>query len=214
MSFRQGLIAVLFTASTLLVPSLANAQTADPTTAGTGSAIGISAALAQLPSLSPVDVKSLSTAEVYAAKTRVSHDQFMKQIGATEPGSGSDSAVSAAAIPCIFASDGDDVHTSVYSGVNYASGHGWWLNGTCPSSWRADVTVWLEEKLGGSWYPQGSTTGTNKAPGSGSVNRVTGKTACLNFNSYKWRSVIVVDLVGHPEYIPAAYTPIWTLACY
>ena len=118
--------------------------------------------------------------------------------------------------PCVFAATGDDVHTSVDKGVNYASGHGYWLNVNCPSNYRADITIWLEEKLGGTWYPQGDPAyGANKAPGdSGRGNRVTAKDACVNFDSHQWRSVIAADIVREPDSVPEATTKTWTLACY
>jgi hypothetical protein len=215
LKFRHGLIALSLTAAALITPSVANAQTSDIAPAASGVTDDSSSIFANLPSLTPGDLAAMSAAEVYAAKTRVTHDEPMRHLGATEPTPKSESLMSpSATVGCVFVSDGDDVHTSVADGVNYASGHGWWVNGTCPSSWRADVTVWLEEKLGGGWYPQGSKTKPDLAPGGERGNRATRKTACLNFNSHKWRSVVAVDLVGHPEVAPAAYTPVWTLACY
>lgn len=158
------------------------------------------------------DFSSMTPEEIYAAKTRVTHEELMKQLGVSES---TTAAPTTLASVCAFAADGDDVHTSTYSGVLYASGHGYWWNYTCPSDWRANVTIFLEENLGGSWYPQGdSATGYNRLPGSGSTQRVTAKMRCINTTSHQWRSIIVVDIVGHADTAPAATTPTRTLSCY
>jgi len=160
---------------------------------------------------SPRMQKSPSPGEIYAQKTRITHDEFVHQLEARE-------SKEKTALPtegCWFASDGDDVHTSVYSGVNYASGHGWWINYDCPSGTRANVTIWLEEKLSGTWYVQGNAGyGANRLPGSSSTQRVTAKMACVNFSSHEWRSQVSADLVGRADTTPLATTPTWTLACY
>lgn len=161
----------------------------------------------------PAGGATTSFEETYAAKTAVTHDEFMRLIGAREADA-ADQPVTAAGV-CGFAADGDYVHTSTYSGILYASGHGYWWNYTCPSSYRANVTIWLEEKLGTTWYPQGdSVTGFNRAPGSGSTQRVNAKIRCVNSTSHQWRSYVVVDIVGHSDTAPAATTAARTIACY
>lgn len=186
-------------------------------------ALGVAAALAlptanaatePTPAPAPAAFTSATPEEIYAAKTAVTHDEMMAQVGASEP-STAKGTTAAAASGCVFASDGDYVHVSTYSGVRYASGHGYWWNVTCPSSYRANVTIWLEEKLGTSWYPQGNTaTGYNRLPGSGSTQRVNAKMKCVNSTTHQWRSIVVADIVGHADTAPAAYTSARSLACY
>lgn len=162
----------------------------------------------------PTDFTSMTPKEVYAAKTAVTHDEMMAKMGASGPPV-SGLTASTTGSGCYFASDGDYVHRSTYSGVLYASGHGYWWNVNCPASYRANVTIWLEEKLGTSWYPQGnSVTGYNRAPGSGSTQRVNAKMKCVNTTTHKWRSIVVADIVGHADTSPAAYTAARSLACY
>lgn len=161
------------------------------------------------------NVDSRTEAEIYAAKTSISHDEFMRKLGATDAVSTTRGSLVAAAAACTFASDGDYVHVSTYDGIRYASGHGYWWNLTCPSSYRADVTIWLEEKLNGTWYFQGSAvTGKNRAPGSGSTQRVNNKVKCVNSSSHQWWSIILADIVGHADSAPLAYTVDKTLPCY
>lgn len=127
-------------------------------------------------------------------------------------------AKGSAALPnavCEFASDGDYVHASTYSGITYASGHGWWDNYNCPSSYRADVTIYLEENLGGSWYPQGNAgTANGVAPGSGSSQRATAKMQCVNSTPHYWRSSISATIVGEANSAPLATTKAQLLNCY
>ena len=161
------------------------------------------------------DLDSRTDAEIYAAKTAISHDQIMRKLGASDAVSTTRGSVVAPAAACTFASDGDYVHVSTYDGIRYASGHGYWWNLTCPSGYRADVTIWLEEKLNGTWYFQGSAvTGKNRAPGSGSTQRVNNKVKCVNSSSHQWRSIILADIVGHADSAPLAYTVDRTLSCY
>lgn len=158
--------------------------------------------------------ESMTPTEIYAAKTAVSHEDLLKQLGLTEDDVATPSAV-AAASGCFFASDGDHVHRSTYSGINYASGHGWWLNINCPSGTRANVTIWLQENLNGTWYLQGNkVTGTNRLPGSSSTQRVNAKLKCVNSTTHEWRSLILADLVGRTDAAPLAYTTAQSLACY
>ena len=164
--------------------------------------------------LESLDYSTMTPDEIYAAKTRVTHEELVAQLQSAQQDATGSGGVTTSAL-CSFAANGDDVHTSVYSGVNYASGHGWWINVNCPSTYRANVTVWLEEKLGGTWYPQGDPGyGANRLPGKGSATRVTAKMACVDFSSHVWRSVVAADIVGHSDTAPTAVTPAWTLACY
>lgn len=197
---RMMVLSIVLATSTCLVPASARAEAIDP------SGIAEPSASSSFASMTPE--------QIYAAKTAVTHDQFMKQLGVSEPTASSSAAVSAAGV-CAFASDGDYVHRSKYSGVWYASGHGYWWNYTCPSSYRANVTIWLEEKLGSTWYLQGSpVTGYNRAPGSGSSQRVNNKLACVNTSKHQWRSIIRADIVGHADTSPLAYTAAQPLDCY
>lgn len=170
-----------------------------------------SATPAVLPSDTP-DFSSMTPDEIYAAKTRVTHEQLMEQVGAVESATATPLA---AASGCVFAADGDHVHVSTYDGIRYASGHGYWLNVDCPSSYRATVTIWLEEKLGTGWYPQGDAqTKTGRKPGTGSAARVNAKMKCVNKTSHKWRSVVVADIDGHANTAPSAITAAQSLSCY
>lgn len=190
--------------------------------------LGLFSALFYLPAsnatggLSPAypygDDESHPTAEeTYAEKTQVTHEEMMERVGAGEQSVVplQDVSLQIGTPACTFFANGDDVHVSTYSGIRYASGHGWWKNNTCPAGTRATVTVWLEEKLGGVWYPQGDAAEkSGRLPGSGSSQRVNAKMKCVNNTPHFWRSIIVVDLDGRRDTTPAAYTSPQSLNCY
>lgn len=116
---------------------------------------------------------------------------------------------------CAYESDGDWVHVSTYGGIAYASGHGWWDNVDCPSYYTADVTITLEEKLGGTWYPQGdSVTAYNVYAGGGSGNRATAKIECVNATPHYWRSQISATINQAPSTSPLATTQARYINCY
>lgn len=192
---RVALASILLAVSASLGSTPANAAVSDPSV---------------IIDVADSDFDSMTPAEIYQAKTAVTHEELLKQLGVSEADS-SPSRATAAGFWCTFASDGDYVHVT----DNYASGHGWWLNVNCPSTYRADVTIWLEENLNGTWYLQGNAvTGFNRLPGSGSTVRVTNKLKCVNSSTHRWRSIIKADIVGQTDTNPLAYTLDHPLACY
>jgi len=95
---------------------------------------------------------------------------------------------------CVFTTGGDYVHIS--STAFEASGHGWWINGDCKTSY-AVVTVQLQEYYSdGSWRSKGTVGQATVRSGGGSGNRATGRAGCSNSSLTSWRSVVDVDLVG------------------
>lgn len=95
---------------------------------------------------------------------------------------------------CYFDHAGDYVHIS--SSAFEASGHGWWVNGNCPTS-TAVVTVQLQEYYSdGSWRNVGTVGKATVTSGGGAGNRATGRAGCITNGYTSWRSVIDVDLVG------------------
>jgi hypothetical protein len=116
-----------------------------------------------------------------------------------------------AADVCTFYTRGDYVHVS--STAFEASGHGWWVNGNCPTTY-AVVTVQLQEYYSdGSWRNQGSPSQATVRSGGGSSDRVTGRAGCSNSNLTGWRSVIDVDLVGLADDPGKLYTPSQNIDC-
>lgn len=153
----------------------------------------------------------LSPEEIREAKMRVPAASIPELRDALARPTTTSSPKNPASAGCFFAADGDHVHRS----GGYASGHGFWRNYTCPRGTRANVKVWLLEKLGGTWYVQGNPGyGASRLPGSGSAQRVTAKMRCVNSSSHQWRSMISVDLVGRRDTSPVASTPVRTIACY
>jgi hypothetical protein len=149
--------------------------------------------------------------QILAVKTAVPVESIPELAGSV----GTSSRGAAKDTVCAFAANGDYVHRSTYDGVMFASGHGWWENYTCPETYRANVTIYLEEKLGSHWYVQGNAgTKNNTFPGSGSVNRANAKVECVNTESHDWRSQVSATIVGHADSAPVATTPINTINCY
>jgi hypothetical protein len=119
----------------------------------------------------------------------------------------------AAADTCVFWQQGDYVHISKTSPEYAAQGHGWWLNGDCPAT-QADVTVQLEIYKSGTWYRVGTVGKKRVYQGGGSGNRATGHAGCWSTATYKWRSVIDVDLVGVVDSADKEVTPAVSVDCY
>lgn len=113
---------------------------------------------------------------------------------------------------CNFLQYGDWVHISS-TAPRAASGHGWWENVDCDAV-LADVTVQLQIYKGGSWKNVGSAGRKRVYSGGGSANRAAARVTCANSNSYKWRSVIDVDVVGVADAANKLTTGEKTLACY
>lgn len=123
----------------------------------------------------------------------------------------------AAAQDCTFFSHGDYLHISTSSGPRAASGHGWWTEGTCPPTWRADVWIQLQVRRGdtGEWVDVGDRGEASALPpGSGRGNRVTGRVECQGTANIEWRSIVDVDIVGVPDSSERLNTPARTLSCW
>lgn len=103
--------------------------------------------------------------------------------------------------------------THVSSTAFEASGHGWWVNGNCPTS-TAVVTVQLQEYYSdGSWRNKGVVGRSTVRSGGGAGNRATGRAGCNNSSVVSWRSVIDVDLVGVADSPEKLTTPTRNIAC-
>lgn len=93
-------------------------------------------------------------------------------------------------VPCSPQAKGDNVHTS--SGD--ASGHGWWLEGTCSEPYgTVDVQLW--EKVGSTWEEKANSEGSIPS-GGGSPARVTARAVCASDESTYWRSAVAVVVSG------------------
>jgi hypothetical protein len=113
----------------------------------------------------------------------------IKEEGVEETGTDATSS-----IVCSFRIEGDYVHIS--SSAFEASGHGWWINGNCNTTF-AVVTVQLQQYYSdGSWRNVGTVGTATVRSGGGAGNRATGRAVCNNNSVTGWRSVIDVDLVG------------------
>lgn len=113
------------------------------------------------------------------------------------------------ALPCRFYTKGDLVHKS----GSQASGHGWWLKGSCNAN-RAVVTVQLQEYYSdGSWRNKGTKGKKTVGPGGGRGKRATGRAACSNSRLTGWRSVVDVDLVGVRDSPNKLYTRLQNIYC-
>ncbi|MEN2417025.1 hypothetical protein AABB02_02850 [Streptomyces rimosus] len=112
---------------------------------------------------------------------------------------------------CTFTTRGDYVHVS--SSAFEASGHGWWVNGNCPTS-TAVVTVELQEYYSdGSWRTKGTVGQATVRSGGGAGNRATGRAGCNNSSLTGWRSVVDVDLVGVADDPGKLITPARNINC-
>lgn len=125
------------------------------------------------------------------------------------PETSSDAA--AAAALCFFTTNGDYVHVS--SSAFEASGHGWWVNGDCPTS-TAVVTVQLQEYYSdGTWRNKGTVGRSTVRSGGGAGNRATGRAGCNTSAVVGWRSVVDVDLVGVADSPDKLITPARNIPC-
>ncbi|MER7513427.1 hypothetical protein ACIP46_37735 [Streptomyces lavendulae] len=116
-----------------------------------------------------------------------------------------------AAEVCVFETRGDYVHVS--SSAFEASGHGWWVNGNCPTT-TAVVTVQLQEYYSdGVWRNVGSKGKSTVRSGGGSQGRATGRGPCKSSAVTSWRSVVDVDLVGLSDSPEKLVTAGRDLAC-
>jgi hypothetical protein len=105
---------------------------------------------------------------------------------------------------CFPAAEGDNVHLS----GGYASGHGWWAQGTCQNV-KATVTVILYEYFSdGLWHYQ-ATGSAFVYPGGGSGNRATVRQFCEGVALAGWRTYISVA-IGAGD---STYTPNQNLNC-
>ncbi|MFB0631737.1 hypothetical protein [Streptomyces sp. AB3(2024)] len=112
---------------------------------------------------------------------------------------------------CVFETRGDYVHVS--SSAFEASGHGWWVNGDCPTT-TAVVTVQLQEYYSdGVWRNVGSKGRSTVRSGGGSQGRATGRGPCKSGAVTSWRSVVDVDLVGLSDSPEKLVTAGRDLAC-
>lgn len=116
---------------------------------------------------------------------------------------------------------GDYVHrTTNDDGTLVASGHGWWTLDDCgclDSDSKADVTVKLYNYYGGKW-PMVEDNSKRVKPSSSprsapSSRRANARDVCSSFGSYKWYSVIDVDVVGVIDSPDTKKTPTQTLQC-
>jgi hypothetical protein len=121
------------------------------------------------------------------------------------------SPANAEALFCNFYTNGDYVHIS--STAFEASGHGWWTNVDCNTSY-ADVTVQLQEYYSdGSWRNKGIVGRARVRSGGGAGNRATGRAGCESGAVTGWRSVVDVDLVGLADDPGKLYTPGQNIGC-
>ncbi|GLV87227.1 hypothetical protein Slala03_69160 [Streptomyces lavendulae subsp. lavendulae] len=112
---------------------------------------------------------------------------------------------------CVFETRGDYVHVS--SSAFEASGHGWWVNGNCPTT-TAVVTVQLQEYYSdGVWRNVGGKGKSTVRSGGGSQGRATGRGPCKSSAVTSWRSVVDVDLVGLSDSPEKLVTAGRDLAC-
>ncbi|MFD7664963.1 hypothetical protein [Streptomyces sp. NPDC059788] len=163
----------------------------------------------------------LGASQTSAAATPVKSNPTPAAAPATAPGSGgaslerSGSGSSAEArgpeAVCTFKTRGDYVHVS--SSAFEASGHGWWVNGNCPTS-TAVVTVELQEYYNdGRWRTKGTVGQATVRSGGGAGNRATGRAGCDNNTLTGWRSVVDVDLVGVADTPEKLITPARNINC-
>lgn len=97
---------------------------------------------------------------------------------------------------CYFDQAGDRVHISSTTTPREASGHGYWINGNCPTT-TATVTVQLQELYSdGSWRNNGTKGKLTVVSGGGRGARATGRAGCTTNSLTGWRSIIDVDLVN------------------
>jgi hypothetical protein len=110
---------------------------------------------------------------------------------------------------CVYVVNGDYVHVT----KNEASGHGWWLKGTCPRSTRANVRIELVENLYGHEYlvASGELRGVPAWDARG--KKANARSQCVRHDETKWHSLIHVDLVGRIEPPMGTYTRTRPLPC-
>lgn len=114
---------------------------------------------------------------------------------------------------CKFYTQADYVHVSSTPPAQ-ASGHGWWMNSTCPAGTTAIVTVQLQKRnVLGIWVNVGTKGTATVAPGGGAGKRATGRYTCKDSTKHQFRSIVDVDLVGLNDTPETATTPEQTLAC-
>ena len=117
---------------------------------------------------------------------------------------------SAAAVTCNnFETHGDRVHPS----GGDVSGHGWWVNISCPAS-QAVVTIRLQAfYTDGVWRYVGSTGRKTVYSGGGSANWANARARCTSFAYNGYRSLVDVDLVGVNDAADVGITPEVNLPC-
>lgn len=100
-------------------------------------------------------------------------------------------APAATAASCEPTARGDNVHVT----AGDASGHGWWLQGTC-SNVKTPVTVSLLEHFSDNTWRQVGTEGyKNVYPGGGSANRANARATCANTTpNIAWQAVVNVSI--------------------
>lgn len=163
----------------------------------------------------------LGASQTPATATSVHSNPTPAAVPATVPGSGGSSVESSGSgspvealgpeAVCTFTTRGDYVHVS--SSAFEASGHGWWVNGNCPTS-TAVVTVELQEYYSdGSWRTKGTVGQATVRSGGGAGNRATGRAGCNNSSLTGWRSVVDVDLVGVADDPGKLITPARNINC-
>lgn len=112
------------------------------------------------------------------------------------------------AATCQFETWGDNVHIS----GSDVSGHGWWVNISCPN-YRAYVRIWVEEYYSdGSWRSKGFGSKT-VWPGGGSANRANARATCQGSTVVSWRSRVDVDVLGIEDDAIQHITPVQNLPC-
>ncbi len=120
---------------------------------------------------------------------------------------------SASAPGCYFDNAGSYVHVSSTPTPREASGHGWWVNGNCPTT-KATVTVQLQEFYSdGSWRNNGTKGKATVVSGGGSGNWAIGRAGCTTTGITGWRSVIDVDLVNLSDDNSVLITSAQNIAC-
>jgi len=108
---------------------------------------------------------------------------------------------------CTPEPQGDNVHAS----GGDASGHGWWLEGSCTAPY-ATVTVQLYEEVNGTWEEKASADGSLPS-GGGSGNRITARAVCASSTATNWRSYVSAVVYGEQYGSAQIETPVVSIAC-
>lgn len=153
---------------------------------------------------------AIAAEEALPAAAPASAPEEGGEVSLDNTGSPDQPELSAAAV-CLFKTVGDYVHVS--SSAFEASGHGWWVNGDCPTA-SAVVTVQLQQYYSdGKWRNVGTKGKETVRSGGGAGHRATGRAGCNSSAVTGWRSVVDVDLVGLADDPGKLTTPTRNINC-